>query len=111
MRSAIFTDLDVLAADAFDRTATKCAEGARHHRQDAEHIGDTPAKRDADPIFDRLTARYQAGAFIPDAKVSADRPQPGIVGKIAEHYRQCVPIEAGIDICDDDDVSGADLKP
>jgi hypothetical protein len=70
----IFADLDVLTADAFDRAAAKRAKGARNRRQDAELIGDAPTKRDADPIFDRLTAGDQAGAFIPDAKVPADRP-------------------------------------
>jgi len=33
-----------------------------------------------------------------------------IGGKIAEHHRQCVSVECGIDICDGDDVAGADSR-
>jgi hypothetical protein len=57
----IFADPDVLTANAFDRAAAKRAKGARNHRQDAEQSDDAPIERDADTIFDRLTARIHSG--------------------------------------------------
>jgi hypothetical protein len=59
-----------------------CRSGARKGPATSK-----PINAASDPIFDRLTARNQAGALIPDAEVSTNSPQPRIGGKMTEHHR------------------------
>src|SRR5215831_5395162 len=102
----IFAWSDGTAAYSKERLTAECCEGARRYEQDAKHVRHAPAKRDADQVLNSLKARQQIHMRIADTDVPGNAADAGISERLHQAF-DGIAIEGRVDVCDDDDLTGA----